>query len=69
VVYILPSGLGTDIWQCGALLVSLFNMKWECYVRARGVEESKFPLFSVVFPVRKSLQDFTLGGMFSASSL
>jgi hypothetical protein len=36
----------------GALLVFLFNVKWECYARARGVEESKFCLFSVVFPVR-----------------
>jgi hypothetical protein len=36
----------------GALLVSLLNMKWRCYVRAGGVEESKFCLFLVVFPVR-----------------
>jgi hypothetical protein len=36
----------------GALLVSLFNVKWRCYVQAGGVEESKFCLFSVVFPVR-----------------
>jgi hypothetical protein len=36
----------------GALLVSPFNMEWECYVLGVGVEESKFYLFSVVFPVR-----------------
>jgi hypothetical protein len=36
----------------GALLVSLFNMEWRCYAQAGGVEESKFCLFSVVFPVR-----------------
>jgi hypothetical protein len=36
----------------GALLVSPFNVKRRCYVQAGGVEESKFCLFSVVFPVR-----------------
>jgi hypothetical protein len=36
----------------GALLVSLFNMKWRCYAQAGGVEESKFCLFSVDLPVR-----------------
>jgi hypothetical protein len=36
----------------GALLVSPFNVKWGCYAQAGGVEESKFCLFSVVFPVR-----------------
>jgi hypothetical protein len=36
----------------GALLVSPFNLEWECYVWAGGVEESKFCLFLVVFPVR-----------------
>jgi hypothetical protein len=35
----------------GALLVSPFNVEWGCYAQARGVEESKFCLFSVVFPV------------------
>jgi hypothetical protein len=35
-----------------ALLVSPFNVKWRCYAQAGGVEESKFCLFSVVFPVR-----------------
>jgi hypothetical protein len=34
-----------------ALLVSPFNVEWECYAWAVGVEESKFCLFSVVFPV------------------
>jgi hypothetical protein len=29
-----------------------FNMKWRCSAQAGGVEESKFCLFSVVFPVR-----------------
>jgi hypothetical protein len=42
-----PSGCGAE-----ALLVSPFNVKWRCYVQAGGVEESKFCLFSVVFPVR-----------------
>jgi hypothetical protein len=36
----------------GALLVSLFNMKWRCSVPAGGVEGSKFCLFSVVLPAR-----------------
>jgi hypothetical protein len=40
----------------GALLVSPFNMKWECYVQAGGVEGSKFFLFSVVFPCKVYLQ-------------
>jgi hypothetical protein len=46
VVWVLVSG------RAGALLVSPFNMEWECYAWARGVEESKFCLFSVVFLVR-----------------
>jgi hypothetical protein len=46
-IWALASGHGT-----GALLVPLFNMKWRCYVQDGGVEESKFCLFSVVFPVR-----------------
>jgi hypothetical protein len=37
--------------SAGALLVSLFNMKWRCCVQAGGVEGSKFCFFSVVFPV------------------
>jgi hypothetical protein len=36
----------------GALLVSPFNVKWRCSAQPGGVEESKFCLFSVVFPVR-----------------
>jgi hypothetical protein len=35
----------------GALLVFPFNMKWRCYAQAGDVEESKFCLFWVVFPV------------------
>jgi hypothetical protein len=38
--------------SAGALLVSLYNVKWRCYAQAEGVEESKFCLFWVVFPVR-----------------
>jgi hypothetical protein len=56
----------------GALLVSLFNVKWKCSVLAGGVEGSKFCLFSVVLPARwspASLQDFTIGGTVSFSSL
>jgi hypothetical protein len=36
----------------GALLLFPLNMKWRCYARAGDVEESKFCLFWVVFPVR-----------------
>jgi hypothetical protein len=55
-----------------ALLISLFNVKWRCSALAGGVEGSKFCLFSlfclqVVSPV--SLQDFTIRGTLSASSL
>jgi hypothetical protein len=46
VIWVLPYG-GT-----GALLVSLFNMEWECYAQAGGMEESEFCLFSVVFPLK-----------------
>jgi hypothetical protein len=53
VVHIFPSHLGTAVWRrAGALLVSPFNVKWRCYAQAGGVEESKFCLFLVVFPVR-----------------
>jgi hypothetical protein len=52
VVCIFPSGLGAGVWSVGALLVSLFDVKWRCYAKAGGVEESKFCLLSVVFPVR-----------------
>jgi hypothetical protein len=46
-VWVLPSG-----GSMGALLVSLFNVKWRCYAQTGRVEESKFCFFSVVFPVR-----------------
>jgi hypothetical protein len=36
----------------GALLASPFNMKWRCYEWPGGVEDSKFCIFSVVFPAR-----------------
>jgi hypothetical protein len=36
----------------GALLVSLFNVKWRFSVLAGGVEVSKFYLFLVVLPAR-----------------
>jgi hypothetical protein len=52
VVCFFPSDLGAGFWSTGALLVSPFNVKWECHAQAGGVEESKFCLFSVVFPVR-----------------
>jgi hypothetical protein len=44
---VLPSGGGVE-----ALLVSPFNVKWKWYAQAGGVEESKFCIFLVVFPVR-----------------
>jgi hypothetical protein len=54
-----PCGLPSSqaVWELasgspGALLVSLFNVKWRCYAQAGGVEESKFCLFLVIFPVR-----------------
>jgi hypothetical protein len=46
-IWVLPFG-----GSLGALLVSPFNMKWRCYAQAGAVEESKFCLFLVVFPVR-----------------
>jgi hypothetical protein len=36
----------------GALLVSPFNVKWKLSALARGVEESKFCLFSVILPAK-----------------
>jgi hypothetical protein len=36
----------------GALLVSLLDMAWGCYMWAGGVEVSEFCLFLVVFPAR-----------------
>jgi hypothetical protein len=56
----------------GALMVSLYNVRWRCSAPAGGVEGSKFCFFLVVLPARcvsMSLQDFTIGGMLSASSL
>jgi hypothetical protein len=39
VVRIFPSHLGTAVsGSVGALLVSPFNVKWECYAQAGGVE-------------------------------
>jgi hypothetical protein len=35
-----------------ALLVSLFNLEWRCYVEAGGVVVLEFYLFLVVFPAR-----------------
>jgi hypothetical protein len=71
-VRVFPSRLGVCNWWPGALLVSLFNMKWRFSVLAGGVEGSKFCLFSVVFLQSvspASLQDFTIGGSLSASFL
>jgi hypothetical protein len=36
----------------GALLVSLFNVKWRCSAQAGGVEGSKLCLFSVILPAK-----------------
>jgi hypothetical protein len=36
----------------GALLVSLFNVKWRCSAPAGGVEGSKFCLLSVALPAK-----------------
>jgi hypothetical protein len=36
----------------GALLVSLFNVKWRCSAPAGGVEGSKFCLSSVILPAK-----------------
>jgi hypothetical protein len=58
--------------NAGALVVSPFNVAWGCYVQARGVEVLEFCLFLVVFlpgVSAASLQEFTLGSTFSASSL
>jgi hypothetical protein len=48
VVCFFPSGLGTG-GGMGALLVSPFNVEWECYLWSVGVEESKFCLFRCFF--------------------
>jgi hypothetical protein len=53
VVCVFPSRLGAAVWwRRGSPAGSPFNVKWRCYAQARGAEESKFCLFSVVFPVR-----------------
>jgi hypothetical protein len=39
VVCVFPSGLGAGFWSVAALLVSPFNVEWESYARAGGVEE------------------------------
>jgi hypothetical protein len=58
----LPGGLHLSSWQelasgsVGALLISPFNVEWGCYVWARGVEESEFCLFLVVFSCKLYLQ-------------
>jgi hypothetical protein len=52
VVCVFPSGVGAGVWGTGALLVSPLNVEWECYTWAGSVEESKFCLFSLVFPIR-----------------
>jgi hypothetical protein len=46
-----PSGCWCLVVARGALLVSLFSMKWRCSAHAGGVEGSKFCLFWVIFPV------------------
>jgi hypothetical protein len=51
-ICIFPSHLGAGVdGGSGALLVSPFDVKWWCYACGGGVEESKFCLFLVVFPV------------------
>jgi hypothetical protein len=37
----------------GALLVSPFNVAWGCYAWDKGVEESEFYVFLVVFPAKR----------------
>jgi hypothetical protein len=49
-VRVFPSHLGAGDWWPGALLFSLFNMKWRFSVLAGGVEGSKLCLFSVIMP-------------------
>jgi hypothetical protein len=62
-VCVFPSRLGVGDWQRGrlaaqstggpgALLVSLFNVKWRFSAPAGGVEESKLCLFSVIMPAK-----------------
>jgi hypothetical protein len=51
-VPIFPSCLGAGDWRPGALLVSLFNVKWRFSEPAGGVEGSKLCLFSVIMPAK-----------------
>jgi hypothetical protein len=44
----------------GALLVSLFNVKWRFSVQGGGVEGSKFCLFSVALPLKLSFNNSNL---------
>jgi hypothetical protein len=73
VICVFSSRLGAGMWRWpGALLVSPFNVKWRCSAQAGGVGGQSFasslwPCLQGVSPA--SLQDFTLGGMLSASSL
>jgi hypothetical protein len=72
-VRVFPSCLGTQaIGGLGALLVSPFNVKWRCSAVAGSLEGSKFCpswwfCLQGMSPV--SLQDFTIEGTLSASSL
>jgi hypothetical protein len=50
-VRVFPSWALASGGSVGALLVSPFNVKWRCYAQAGDVEDSKFCLFWVVFPV------------------
>jgi hypothetical protein len=52
VVHVFPITWDLVSGGTGALLVSPFNVEWGCYAWARGVEESEYCLFLVVFPGR-----------------
>jgi hypothetical protein len=47
-----PSGCCHLAAAWGPFWFFLFTVKWGCYAQAGGVEQSKFCLFLVVFPVR-----------------
>jgi hypothetical protein len=51
-VLLFPSRLGAGIWRVRALLVSLFNVEWECYAWAGSVDVSEFCFFLVVGTAR-----------------
>jgi hypothetical protein len=51
-VCVFPSRLGAGDWRPGALLVSLFNVKWRFSALAGGVEGSNLCLFSVIMPAK-----------------